>query len=259
MRTFWETLLFQMHYTAKLLPPAISEKFKIFFRKTHIFPKQLKLFDVFENSDKSSCILQSCILQQTCHHQWILKNSNFFQDEPFFGKNPVFERFEKSHYFIRIRHQIGYLQLVSENSSFFFKKTICFFWITQISNFLRNEKSYCISCILHQIWYHQHFWKIQSFFRKTHIFLQKNQFLIVLRNLTGSFPFDIKLVNCSCFQKIEVFFKKSICFLVFQKWTFRETLILQSIPWQACYFNPSNKKGHDFFLKKSTYFFKCYR
>ena len=245
MRTFWETLLFQMHYTAKLLPPAISEKFKIFFRKTHIFPKQLKLFDVFEKSDKSNCILQSCILQQTCHHQWILKNSNFFQDEPFFGKNPVFERFEKSQYFICIRHQIGYLQLVSENSSFLFKKTICFF--LNNPNFELFQKSYWISCIPHQIWYHQQFLKISKFFRKTHIFLQKNQFLIVLRNLTGSFPFDIKLVNCSCFQKTEVFFKKTSVFLFSKKWTFREILILQAIPWQACYFNPFNKKGHDFF------------
>ena len=246
MRTFWEILLFQMQFTAKLRPPAILEKFKIFFRKTHIFPKQLKLFDVFEKSDKSSCILQSCILQQTCHHhQWILKNSNFFQDDLFFGKNPVFERFEKSHYFIRIRHQIGYLQLVSENSSFFFKKTICFFWITQILNFLRNHT---VSVAFHiRFDTISIFWKFKSFFGRPIFFLQKNQFLIVLRNLTGSYPFDIKLVNCSCFQKIEVFFKKSICFLVFQKWTFREILILQSIPWQACYFNPSNKKGHDFF------------
>ena len=164
MRTFWEILLFQMHYTAKLLPPAFFEKFKIFFRKTHIFPKQLKLFDVFEKSDKSSCILRSCILQQTCHHQWILKNSNFFQDDPFFlEKTQFFVRFEKSHYFIRIRHQIGYLQLVSENSSFFFKKTICFFWITQILNFLRNHTV--------SVAFYNKFATI-SFFWKFHFFLE---------------------------------------------------------------------------------------
>ena len=215
MRTFWEILLFQMHYTAKLLPPAISEKFKIFFRKTHIFPKQLKLSDVFEKSDKSSCFLQSCILQQTCHHQWILKNSNFFQVEPFFWKKPSFWTFWE----ISVFHSHSTSNWLSpacfRKLKFPFQKNHLFF--LNNPSFELFQKSYWISCIPHQIWYHQQFLKISKFFRKTHIFLQKNQFLIVLRNLTGSFPFDIKLVNCSCFQKIEVFFKKSICFFVFQK------------------------------------------
>ena len=137
MRTFWEILLFQMHYTAKLLPPAIFEKFKIFFRKTHIFPKQLKLFDVFEKSDKSSCILQSCILQQTCHHQWILKNSNFFQDNHFFWKKPNFWTFWEISPFHSHSISNWLSSTCFRKLKFLFQKNHLFFWITQILNFLR--------------------------------------------------------------------------------------------------------------------------
>ena len=40
------------------------------------------------------------------------------------------------------------------------------------------------------------FWKLQGFFWKTHLFLQKTQLLNVLRNLTVPFAFNIKLANC---------------------------------------------------------------
>ena len=160
---------------SKIATSSHFRKIKGFFSKNPHFPKQLKLFDVFEKSDKSSCILQSCILQQTCHHQWFLKNSNFFQDDPFIlEETQFFVRFEKSHYFVRIRHQIGYLQLVSENSSFFFKKTICFFWITQILNFLRNHT---VSVAFHiRFDTISIFWKFQNFFGRPIFFCRKTNF-----------------------------------------------------------------------------------
>ena len=148
---------------------------------------------------------------------------------------------------------LSIFSLFQKNQVSFSKKPSVFLNNPNIDLF---EKSYCISCFLQQICYHQLFLKI-SFFLENLLFLNKTQFLIVLRNLTVSFAFDIKWVNCSCFQFSEnwSFFKKKHLFFSSSKhWTFREILILQSILWQVCYFLPFNKKVHEFFSRNLTTF-----
>ena len=139
-------LVFQLNSTAKLLPPANFYNFKIFVRKTHrfYFKKSMK-FDFFEDcynfsrlygkfddfaifkdfsfSRKTEVFLNSPKSQ----HLNVLRNltysfklyskfvtiSDFWKFQCFFRtthlflpKNPIFESFEKSHCFSRIRHQI---------------------------------------------------------------------------------------------------------------------------------------------------------
>ena len=102
------------------------------------------------------------------------KTQIFLGPPIFFAKNSNSECFEKSHHFIRIRHQIGYLQFVSKNPSFFLKKTIYFsekhkvwkFWeillfqlhytAKLIPNFERFEKSNYFIRFLKQKCYRRH-------------------------------------------------------------------------------------------------------
>ena len=226
-----------MHYTANLLLPAIFDKFKIFFfEKPIFFPKQLNLFDFFEKSIKSSCNLQSCILQQTCHHHWILKNWNFFRDNPFLERTQLLNVLRNLSISFVFGIILSIFSLFQKTQVSFSKKPSVFL---NNPNFDLFEKSYCISCILQQICYHQHFLKLSIFFfGKPIYFIKKTQILIVFGNLTASFALDIKLVKCSFFQFSEnwsFFFQKSMCFLSSVKWTFREIIILQSILWQVCY------------------------
>ena len=162
-----------------------------FFRKPIHFSKKLKLFERFEKTANFSCILQkNCYLQPfSKKSMFFLKSSPFFPNSSncskflenltnrvaFYSKfatisdfcttqiflgSPIFltknsnsEGFEKSHYFIRIRHQIGYLRLVSKKFKFVFQKNHLFF--LKNLKFEGFEKSYCFSCIIQQNCYLQ--------------------------------------------------------------------------------------------------------
>ena len=154
---------------------------RFFFRKTHLFSKTAQFIWLFWEIYQIE--LQSTELHSTAN---LPPSMNFeklklFSGQPFFGKNPTFERFEKFLYFICIRHHFFYLQLVSKKSSFVFKKKHLFFCIPQILIFLRNHTvsvAFYIKFATISI-----FSTFQGFFRKTHLFLQKPKFWMFLETL----------------------------------------------------------------------------
>ena len=248
-------LLFQLHYTANLLPPAIFDKFKIFFSKNPSFFQNSSIYLTFLRN-----LSNRVAVYRVAFYSKLATINEFWKTETFFGitlfwKEPNFRTFWEISLFHLYSASFCLSSACFKKFKFRFKKKTSVFLHTP--NFDLFEKSYCISCILQQICYDQHFLKVSLFFWKTYIFFKKTQILIVLRNLTVSFAFDIKLVNCSCFQFSEnwsFFFKKSMCFLSSIKWTFREIITLQSILWHVCYFKPFNKKVHDFFSRNPSIF-----
>ena len=192
-----------MHYTAKLLPPAVFGKIKIFSENPFFF----------QNS--SNCLILWEIWQSELHSSANMPPSVSFEKLQLFSeKTQLLNVLRNPCNTFAFEIKLAIFSLFQKNSIFFFKKTIRFF---EKPKFWTSWESYWISCILHQICYHQHFLKISRFFSENPCFFATNQTLIVLRNLTGSFAFDIKLVNGSCFQKIEVFFQKKHLFSIFHK------------------------------------------
>ena len=197
--TFLEVLLFQLHYTANLLPSAIFDKIKFFFRKTHLFSKTAQFIWLFWEIYQIE--LQSTDLHSTAN---LPPSVNFEK----------LQLFRIILFFLDKTQLLNVLRNLTISFAFDIKLAIFnLFQKTQVSfskkpsvflnnpNFDLFEKSYCISCFLQQICYLSFFVKISIFlFGKPIYFFEKTQYLIVFRNLTVSFAFDIKLVNCSCFQ-----------------------------------------------------------
>ena len=60
--TFWETLLFRLLSTAKLLPLAFFKKLQIFSKNLSVFIKKLKFFETFEKTANfSSSYIQNLL------------------------------------------------------------------------------------------------------------------------------------------------------------------------------------------------------
>ena len=150
--TFWETLLILSHCTAILLPSAIFENFKVFFRKTHLFCKKHSFWTLWEISLFRSHSTSKWLTVSVAVDIKLAKLSCFQKFKFLFRKNNYFriQFVEKSYWLLRFWgnfatfiHLTKQLKIFSRETHLFLRKT----------NFQRFEKSYCFSLIQQQNWY----------------------------------------------------------------------------------------------------------
>ena len=230
--TFWGSLLFQSHSTAKLIPLAVSKKFQNFSENLFIFSEKQIYFEDFEKTANFSCILQQKSYLQSFQSEFIfLENPCTFLEQPrvwtfwemlafklnstakllpqaiffnfeifvqktlfLFYKSLKFELFEDCYNFNRFYGKFAAFAILKDYS--FSRKTEVFFK-TSTSHKLNVLRNLPNSLALYSKFVTiSDFQKLHCFFGKPVFFLQKTHFLNVLRNLTVPFAFDIKLANC---------------------------------------------------------------
>ena len=114
--TFVEILLFQLHYTAKLLPPAVFGKIKIFSEKPFFF----------QNS--SNCLILWEIWQSELHSSANMPPSVSFEKlQLFLEKTQLLNVLRNPCNSFAFEIKLAIFSLFQKNSIFFFKKTIYFF------------------------------------------------------------------------------------------------------------------------------------
>ena len=206
-----------MHSTAKLLPSVISKWFHFFSRIHVLFYNSQK----FERFEKCQCF--SWILLQSCYRQPIFTISMFlFKKSVFFIlKTLKFELFGDCYIFSRFYGRSAAFAILKVFS--FSGKTEVFF------NFFKSQKLNVLRNLTNSIELYSKFvtisdfWKIQGFFRKSHLFCKKPNFwtfweISLFRShltsnwLTVSLAVDIKLAKLSCFQKFGFLFWKNHLF-----------------------------------------------
>ena len=117
---FWEILVFQLHYTAKLLPLAIFEKL-IFLKNPPFFSKQLKFFWGFWEN-----------LLIPSHSTAYVNTSEIWKIQGFFGKRIFFSKKPNLWEFWEIRRSRSHstsnwlTSTAFKKFKFFSRKTICF-------------------------------------------------------------------------------------------------------------------------------------
>ena len=174
--TFWETLMFQLNSTAKLLPQANFFDFKIFGRKTLFFVLKKPEVWTFEY----------------CYNfSWFYGKLAAFailKDFSFSRKTEVFFNTSKS-------QTLKVLRNLTNSFALYIKfVTISNFW--KFQGFFR--KTYLFFCKKHSF---RTFWEISLF--RSHS---------TSNWLTVSVAVDIKLAKLSCFQKFRFLFRKNNLF-----------------------------------------------
>ena len=190
--TFWEILLFQLHYTSNLLPPAIFDKFKIFFSKNPSFFQNSSIYLTFLRN-----LSNRVAIYRVAFYSKLATINEFWKTETFFGttlfwKEPNFRTFWEISLFHLYSASFFLSSACFKKIKFRFQKKTSVFLHTP--NFDLFEKSYCISCILHQICYHQHFFNFSRFFSENPSFFAKTQILNVFRDLSYLANFSASLL-----------------------------------------------------------------
>ena len=242
----------ESHFTANLLPLAFLEKFRIFFRKTHLFFQKNLNFERFEKF-----YYFSLILRQVCYLWRFWKNSIFSFEEPinFFEKNRILNVLRN---FTILVAFYGKLATFSdfEKIRYFFRKNPSVFLKTQILNVLRNFT--ILLAFYGKFPTFSDPKKFRYFFSKNRsILLKKAQFLNVLRKFTFWVAFYGKFATFGDFEKIQNFVSKnpSIFLKKIKLWTFSEILLLRS-HFASNLLPSAISKKFNVFLKNPSIFFK---
>ena len=137
--TFLEILLFQLHYTANLLPPAIFDKFKIFFSKNPFFFQNSSIYLIFLRN-----LSNRVAIYRVAFYSKLATITEFWKTETFFGitlfwKEPNFWTFWEISLFHSYSASFCLSSACFKKLKFRFQKNHLFFWITQTLIFLRNH------------------------------------------------------------------------------------------------------------------------
>ena len=246
--TFWESLLFQSHSTANLLPLAIWKNLQFFFSKSLSFYLErtqfLNVLKILLFHNHSTAILLPLV---------ILKKFKTFSEK----KCICFclKKTQISSILRRQSHSTAYLLPLAVSEKFIFPgRTHCFLWKAQTVNvllnfissgafngdfaacrvllknsrfslgrthlFLKKPKLWTFCWILlyqsHSASNLQPLAILKKFTiilgHPIYFFLKKKQLLNILRNLTNSVAFYGKFANFSDFKKIQNFLEKPIYF-----------------------------------------------